>query len=270
MKTKVAFSIITSVFSCLLTLQASAQTVYSSYEGSQRGITVRDYNLNQSTVIPTTFSPKSITAGLSNTFYVTSGNNIHRYAANGVLLKNFAFPDPLINYTGVALSASGGNIYVSYKGSQLGVSTRNASTLVQSTVFSTPFSPNAIAVGPSNTLFLASGNHLYKYSTAGVQLIDMKFPDAGINYSGIVVKGNRVYASYNGSQKGVTVRDLNLNQLSLFNLGFSPSGIAAGLNNDVYLSTADHLYRYSTTGNLLRNILFPTINYTGIATENSR
>jgi hypothetical protein len=270
MKPRNAFSVITILFSCLITLQVSAQTVYSSYNGSQQGITVRDYNLNQSIPIPTTFSPKSITAGLANTIYVTSGNNIRRYAANGVLLKNFTFPDPLINYTGVALSTSGANIYVSYKGSQLGVSIRNASTLAQTASFATPFSPNAIAVGPSNTLFLASGNHLYKYSTAGVQLMDINFPDAGVNYSGIVVKGNRVYASYNGSQKGVTIRSLNLNQLSFFGLGFSPSGIAAGLNNDVYLSTVDHLYRYTTAGALLKNVLFPTINYTGIATENSR
>jgi hypothetical protein len=142
--------------------------------------------------------------------------------------------------------------------------------LAQTAVFATPFSPNAIAVGPANTLFLASGNHLYKYSTAGVKLIDKSFPSAGVNYSGIVVKGNRVYASYNGSQKGVTVRDLNLNQLSFFGLGFSPFGIATGLNNDFYLSTAQHLYRYSMAGTLLRNIFFPSINYTGVASANRR
>ena len=260
--------LLTLVFICFSTQQASAQIMYGSYGGTQKGVTVRDSFLNQSTFIPIPFTPRSISAGLTNTFYVTVNNNIYRYGANGALLKSFTFPDPLIKYTSATLA--GGKFYVSYKGSQLGVSVRNPATLVQTAFFATSFSPNAIAAGPTGTLFLASGNHLYKYSTSGAQLIDMAFPDLGVNYTGIAVKDNRVYASYIGSQQGVTVRDLNLVQLSFFGTLFSPTGIAAGLNNDVYLSAVNHLFRYTTSGTLLKNAPFVTINYTGIASEKSQ
>lgn len=248
-----------------VTNQASAQIVYGSYSGSQLGVTIRDSNLNQATFIPMSFSPKSIAAGTANSFYVTSGNKLSKYAANGTVLANFNWPDNTINYTGITYA--GANIYASYNGSQQGVTIRNASTLVQSTSFSTPFNPTSIAAGPNNTLYLTSGNHLYKYNTSGVLLIDMNFPDTGVIYTGITVKDNHVYASYKGSQKGFTVRDLNLVQQSFVSVGFEPSGITAGINSDVYLSTVDNLYRYAISGALMNKINFPAITYTGIASE---
>jgi hypothetical protein len=245
--------------------QASAQIIYASYTGSQTGVTIRDSNLNQSMFIPMNFGPKSVAAGAANSFYVTSGNKISKYAANGTVMATFSWPDTTINYTGITYA--GANIYASYNGSQQGFTIRNSSTLVQSAAISTPFNPTAIAAGPNNTVYLASGNHLYKYSTSGSLLIDMNFPDTGVVYTGISVKDNRVYASYKGSQKGFTVRDLNLVQQSFVSVGFEPSGISAGINNDVYLSTVDNLYRYAISGAQMNTINFPAINYTGIASE---
>ena len=245
--------------------QASAQIIYASYTGSQTGVTIRDSNLNQSLFIPMSFGPKSVAAGPANSFYVTSGNKLSKYAANGTVIANFSWPDNTINYTGITYA--GANIYASYNGSQQGFTIRNSSTLVQSTSFSTPFNPTAIAAGPNNTLYLASGNHLYEYNTSGQLLKDMNFPDPGIIYTGITVKDNHVYASYKGSQRGFTIRDLNLVQQSFVSVGFEPSGISAGINNDVYLSTVDNLYRYAISGALMNTINFPAITYTGIASE---
>jgi len=98
-------------------------------------------------------------------------------------------------------------------------------------------------------------------------LLSVPSPDPGVAYTGIAVKGNRVYASYLGSQTGFTVRDLNLNQLAFHNVPFSPRSIDTGINDDVYLSAFGHLYRYTTTGKLLKDMSFPTINYTGVASE---
>jgi len=249
-----------------LASQAEAQIIYGSYNGSELGITIRDSELNQSTAIVTGFSPNAIAAGPANTFYVASENNIHRFNAKGNTLKKFTFPDAGVNYTGLAYAKN--QVYASFNGSQQGVSIRGFNTLTQTSNFATPFSPNAIAVGPNNTLYMVSGNHLYKYTTAGTELIDEEFTaDPGVNYTGITVNGNRVYASYDGSQTGVSVRDLNLVQLSFFVTPFSPTGIDAGINNDLYLSTSEHLYRYSTSGKKLVDISFPSINYTGIASE---
>ncbi len=113
------FSLLPLVFLCLSTQPANAQIMYGSYGGTQQGVTVSDSLLNQSTVIPTPFTPISITAGLANTFYLTNGNNIYRYSANGLLLKTYTFTfDAGIIYTGATVT--GGNLYVTYKGSQWG------------------------------------------------------------------------------------------------------------------------------------------------------
>lgn len=246
--------------------QAGAQIVYGAYNGSQQGVTIRDSELNQSTFIDTGFSPNAIAAGPANSFYLASQNRLFRLNAKGGTLKQFSFPDPAVNYTGVAYGKN--KVYAAFNGSQLGVSIRKFNTLEQTGFFLTPFSPNAIAPGPDNTLFMVSGNHLYKYTTSGQQLVDKAFTaDPGVNYTGIVVKGKRVYASYDGSQTGVTVRDLELVQLSFFDTPFSPTGIGAGINNDLYLSATDHLYRYKTTGKELVDIEFPFIHYTGVASE---
>lgn len=242
---------------------AQAGTIYASYTDSQRGVTVRDENLTQSAFLPMTFAPGAIGDGEGDTFYTLSKNNIYHYDKDGQELAHFAWGDSTIKYTGVALH--GVNIYVTYTGSQTGISVRNAETLEQSDVFPTPFAPSAIALDDDGLIYLAARNHLYKYSNDGQLLVDMTFPESGINYSGIAVKGGKVYAAYNGSQRGFTVRDAQLEQENFVETDFSPTGIAAGDSNDVYLSTKDNLYRYSVDGQQLKKMNFPRITYTGVA-----
>ena len=241
---------------------AQAGTIYASYTDSQRGVTVRDENLEQSDALSMDFAPSAIGDGIDGTFYTLSKNNIYHYDNKGAELAHFAWEDSTIKYTGVALH--GMNIYVTYTGSQTGISVRDAETLEQSDVFPTPFAPSAIVVDDNGIIYLAARNHLYKYSNDGQLLIDMNFPDKTINYSGITVKGDKVYASYNGSQTGFTIRDNKLEQEDFVETRFSPTGIAAGDSNDVYLSTKDNLFRYSVDGKQLKKMNFPQITYTGV------
>jgi sugar lactone lactonase YvrE len=75
---------------------------------------------------------------------------------------------------------------------------------------------------------------------------------------------SNVYAAYNGSQRGFTVRDSQLKQKNFVETSFSPTGIAAGDSNDVYLSTKDNLHRYHVDGKPLKKMNFPKITYTGV------
>ena len=77
----------------------------------------------------------------------------------------------------------------------------------------------------------------------------------------------KIYASYTGSQQGVTVRNLNLNQTSNFSTGFNISGIDAGPNNEIYLASGNKLYRYHASGALITTMTFPDplINYTDVS-----
>ncbi len=168
-----------------------------------------------------------------------------------------------LSITGIAFA---NNFFAAYNGVQQGVTVRTLN-LQQVSFVQTPHPVNGVAAGPNNDLYLVNRNHIYNYSVNGALIREMNFPDAGVNYTDISVRGNRVYASYNGSQKGFTVRDLALNQLAFIPTNFSINGIAAGTNNDVYLASGNRLYRYGTNGTLLKVMTFPDagVVYTDVA-----
>lgn len=235
--------------------------VYASYQGSQQGVTARDLGLDQLSFINTGFDINGIAAGADNDFYVTAANNIYHYKTDGTLISQMTFPDSGVIYT--SLTVRGNLLFAAYKGSQVGVTLRDLN-LNQISFFATPFVSSGIATSSSQDVYLTSGNHIYRYKTNGTQLQVMTFPDSSINYTDVSVLEDRVYASYKGSQLGFTVRDLNLNQLSSCNTGFDISSIAAGASHNVYLTSHNHIYNYSTNGNLLADMNFPDtgINYT--------
>lgn len=124
-------------------------------------------------------------------------------------------------------------VYASYNGSQKGFTVRDL-RLNQTFFLNTGFDISGIAAGPNSDVYLTSANNIYHYKADGTLLQKMTFPDTGIKYIGITATSDRVYATYTGSQVGVTVRDLNLNQLSCFGTAFTASGIAAGDASDLY------------------------------------
>ncbi|MHB8745112.1 MAG: hypothetical protein ACYC7I_01095 [Gammaproteobacteria bacterium] len=258
LKTLAAFGLMLGIAA-----QASAANIYASYTGSQQGVTVRDLSLNQTFFFGTGFNIDGIAAGQNNDLYVTSGNKLYNYSANGTLLNTMIFPDTGINYTDITVS--GNNVYASYTGSQQGVTIRNLS-LNQTFSFNTGFNIDGIAAGQNNDLYVTSGNGIYNYGTNGTLINSMIFPDTGINYTDVSVHGGTVFASYTGSQQGVTVRDLNLHQMSYFGTGFNIDGIAAGQNNDLYVTSGNGIYNYSTNGTLINSMIFPDtgINYTDV------
>ena len=241
-----------------------SNNVYASYNGSQLGFTVRDLGLDQTSFSNLGIDINSIASGENGDVYLASKNHLYHYKADGTLITDMTFPDESINYTSVIVH--GNRVYASYSGSQLGVTVRNLS-LKQLSYFETGFVASGIAAGNNEDIYLASENHIYRYGTDGNLIKDMNFPISTIIYTDVTVLGDNVYASYKGSQQGVTVRDINLEQLSSFNTGVNTNSIAAGPNNNVYLASANHIYNYTTTGELLADMNFPDdqINYTGIS-----
>ncbi len=243
--------------------QAIASYIYASYTGSQQGVTIRDLSLNQILAFNTGFNIDGIAAGQNNDLYVTSANNIYNYNNSGTLLNTMTFPDAGIHYTDITVS--GNNVYASYTGSQQGVTIRNSS-LNQTFSFNTGFDIDGISAGQNNDLYVTSANGIYNYSINGTLLNSMLFPDPAIRYTDVSVRDGTVFASYTGSQQGVTIRNLSLVQSFDFGTGFDIQGIAAGLNNDVYVTSANGIYNYSINGTLLNSMIFPDprINYTDV------
>lgn len=75
-----------------------------------------------------------------------------------------------------------------------------------------------------------------------------------------------ILASYSGSQKGYTVRNYSLEQQSFVNLGFNINGITAGINEDLFLTSANSIYHYQLDGTPTNKIEFPAtdIRYTDL------
>ncbi len=242
----------------------SENNVIASYNGSQLGFTIRDFGLEQESYSNINIDINGIAAGGHDDLYITSANNIYHYRKDGTLLNTMTFPDKGIIYNSIAVTQD--RVYATYSGSQVGVTVRDLN-LNQRSYFATNFVASGIAAGTHNDLYLTANNHIYRYKTDGTLLEDMEFPISTIEYTDVSVLGNRVYASYKGSQKGVTVRNVKLKQLSYFNTGIEFNSIAAGPDRNVYLASHNHIYNYSTSGNLIADMNFPipSINYTSVS-----
>ncbi|MEQ1636980.1 MAG: hypothetical protein ABL903_09810 [Methylococcales bacterium] len=236
-----------------ITGQANANNVYTAYSGSQQGVTIRDANtLMQSGIIGTNFNVNGIAAGHSNNVYLTSGNQIFNYSTNGSLLNSFTWYDNTIIYGDTSVGSN--NIYTAYSGSQQGVTIRDAETLAQSAIIGTGFNINGVSAGHNDNVYLTSGNSIFNYSTNGSLLNSFTWYDNSITYGDIAVSANNVFTVYAGSQQGVTIRDLDtLTQTGLIIPGFDIDGIAVGFNDDVYLTSGNQIFNYSTNGSLLNS-----------------
>jgi hypothetical protein len=164
--------------------------IYVAYDGSQNGVTIRDSNTFQQLLY---FDPgfviDGITAGKNNDMYLTSGNNIYNYSADGEYLNSFTWPSIGILYSDITLSPSHScknKVYTVYGGSQQGVTVRDSDTLNQSNVVTPGFIPAGISSGNNNDMYLTNKNIIYHYSDNGVKINEMEFiHDSGIIYTGI-------------------------------------------------------------------------------------
>lgn len=245
---------------------AQAGLVYTAYTGSANGVTVRDADtLAQITYFDPGFVVNGIAAGTQNDMYLTGGNSIAHYSNTGTLLNSFSWGNNTIEYT--SATVGDGKVFISYQGGQEGITVRDVATLVQSNAFSTSLN-NGIGSASENIVYRVAGNNITRYDENGAVLSSFDFPNPDINYTNIDLGLGELYASYAGPQNGVTVRDaLTLAQTSFFSLDFLVNGLAAGGNNDMYLTNANSIYHYRDDGSLLNQMTFPNqgIIYTDIA-----
>jgi hypothetical protein len=243
-----------------------ASQIYTVYGGSQNGITIRNAStLAQIDFFDPGFYSSSIVAGNNNNMYLTSGNTIYNYSNTGTYISSFDFPDNGINYHEVAYA--GDKIYTAYDGSQNGVTIRDSSSFNQLLFFDPGFAINGITAGNNNDMFLTSGNSIYNYTDTGSFINSFTWPNTSIVYNDTTFNGNKLYTVYDDSQEGITIRNpATLMQLGVVTPGFSPSGIASGDSNDMYLTFENGIYHYADDGTLLNSMVFPDggIEYDGI------
>lgn len=238
----------------LASAPVQAGPVYATYQGSQLGVTDRTAALVQTNAFSTGVVQSGIAVTTDNRIYTTAQNTIREYDVAGNLVNLMTFPSAGIDYTGIDTYA--GTVYATYAGSQQGVTIRTPG-LVQTSLFGTGVDASDLAVTPGGSIYITAANSIYHYDLAGTLINQMIFPISSINYTGIDFGYGLLFASYNGSQLGYTVRDLGLNQLRAYNLGFDITGIAVGRSANLYLTSANNIYEYDFFGNQLNVMTFP-------------
>lgn len=251
--------------------QAHAANVYATYIDTLNpdGFTVRDsVNLANQYAYHDT-SPVNAASGLTllnDNLYMTAGNSIYKYSTSGTLINQFSWGDNTLSYTDV--TTGNGQLYATYTGSQNGITIRDLTSLGQYTYFDTGVAATGIIAGASNDLYITAGNSIYHYGTNGSLLNSFSWLDNSITYTDVTITDGKLFATYTGSQNGITIRDLSsLGQYSYFDTGVSATGITAGYSNDLYITAGDGLYHYSTNGTLLNQFNWPqgNVTYTDIA-----
>ncbi len=144
-------------------------------------------------------------------------------------------------------------IFASYSGNQQGFTVRNHA-LEQVAYLDLGFEVNGIAAGTDSDVFLAAANSLSHYKRDGTLIDRMEFPDTAIQYTNVIVVEDTVIASYNGPQKGFTVRNRSLEEIHYVETDFEIKGLAAGVNDDLFLVSSNTLYHYKTTGTFVKKL----------------
>ena len=151
-------------------------------------------------------------------------------------------------------------------GSQLGVENRR-DVFEKTSDFDTGVTAPGIVAGYRNDVYISSANSLYRYRNDGTLLGSFTWPDEGIIYDDVAVGHGNLYAAYRGVSRGITVRDpITFVQSKFITTGIEATGIAAGFDNDIYLSAGNSLYRYRNDGTLLNSFSLSgtDIEYTSI------
>lgn len=244
---------------CVLASSASyADRIYAVYSGNQNGVTVRDADtLVQEAFFDPGFTINGIAAGTRDDMYLTGGNTIYHYSHKGDLLNSFTFTAYPVTYHSVAVGD--GQIYVAYQGNQIGITVRDATTLLQDNVLITSVVNQGVGSALSTDIYRVAGYNITRYDNVGQVLQSYDFPVTTIIYTNVDVGKGVIFASYSGSQNGVTVRDASdvATQLNLFNPGFTTNGLAAGDSDDLYLTNANKIYHYTAGGQLISSFTFP-------------
>lgn len=235
-----------------------------AYNGEQQGYTIRNYQLEQMFYKNLNLSISAIALGYNNDCFIAAENSLYHYTLTGKLIAHMEFPSVDICYTGLAITED--KVIASYTGSQMGCTIRDYS-LRQTSCISTKFVPSEIALGAKNSLFIVSANHIYNYDLDGKLIKHMEFPSNDFFYTDVTTTEDKVIASYSGTQRGFSIRELSLNQTSYVETAFEVNAITVGIDNDLFLTSGNAIYRYSLNGKELGVSVYddPHLRYTSVS-----
>ncbi|MFK7797921.1 MAG: hypothetical protein AB8E82_10745 [Aureispira sp.] len=252
--------------------------IIASYNGEQKGFTVRNHNLEQVDYVDLEFEVNGIAVGTNSDVFLATANKLNHYQQDGTLIKCMEFPDTTIKYTNVIVAED--KIIASYSGSQKGFTVRNRS-LEETHCVETDFEIKGLTTGANGDLFLISTTTLYHYKMDGTLVNQSENVVGGIEYTDVTIVGSKIVIAYaqHGISGGFTVMNKDFPQPNQGGFsqpmpgqggfsqpmpgqgGFSQpivmptnvaiSGIVAGANDDVFFVGGNQIAHYSLAGGKL-------------------
>jgi len=222
-------------------------TLYAGFGGASDGVSIRSANtLTETGSFGSASAVEGIAAGESANLYIAGDDSITNVSLAGGVLATETVADA--GYTDAAVL--GANLWVAAAGTPTGLSQRDLITLAETNFISTAFTPTSIEDG-FGRLYVTSGDTLFVFSNAGVELANTDTGTAGVTFVESALSGTRLYAVTGGTADGVSVRNpITLAEIpgASFSLPFAVEGIVAGDNDDLFLTSGGNVFHYSTAG----------------------
>lgn len=233
-----------------LVLLGSAQaqatgTLYAGFGGPSNGVSIRSATtLTETGSFGSASTVEGIAAGNANNLYIAGDDSITSVSIAGTVLATDTVAGAGYNDAAVL----GADVWVTAAGATNGFSQRDLITLVESNFVATSFAPTSIEDG-FGRLYVTSGDTLFIYSGAGVELANAATGTAGVTFVDSALSGTRLYAVTGGGANGVSVRNpITLAEITSFPLPFAVDGIVAGDNANLFLTSGANVFEYSTAG----------------------
>ena len=192
---------------------------------------------------------------------VVAGNNDDIYVTVGDTLSNFNLNNGLLNsvtaasgneFTDVTVFAS--QVVVSVAGTDQGFSFRSLLTLEEILFVPTSFPVASINDG-FGRLFITTGDTVTTFNVSGNEIASISADDPGELFVDAALEGTRLYVAVAGSINEVTARNpINLEEIDSFPVPFVIDSIAAGDDDDLFITSGNNIFHFTTDGEELGTI----------------
>lgn len=191
-----------------------------------------------------------VVAGNNNDLYVTVGDTLSNLSLMGGTLNSVTVSGN--DFTDATVFAS--QVVLAVAGDQQGFSFRSLLTLEENLFVPTTFPVDSINDG-FGRLFITSGDTVSTFSVSGTEIASISSETPGQLFVDTALEGTRLYVAVAGSSNEVSARNpINLEEIASFSVPFVIDSIAAGDNDDLFITSGGEIFHFTTDGEELGTI----------------
>ena len=191
-----------------------------------------------------------VVAGNNNDLYVTVGDTLSNLNLAGGSLTSVTVDGN--EFTDATVFAS--QVVVAVAGAEQGFSFRNLLSLEENLFVPTTFPVDSINDG-FGRLFITTGNTVATFSVNGDEIASFTSEVAGTEFVDAALEGTRLYVAVGGSVNEVTAHNpIDLSEITSFSVPFVIDSMAAGDDDDLFITSGNDIFHFTTDGEELGTI----------------